>query len=405
MDRLSKKLSPRRAPGSDPVLQAESKGQSARSQLEQLDRALQDWRPGDAEEGSAADQGKASPTPLLRGKISLGVVGRALLALAAILVFAVKPMQRLLATTSVEATVNAQLVTIRAPIDGDVEISAHPLEIGQPFDAGEQIVTINNPRADETALNKIKRDRLQMISTIRAFEQKMLVLEARRGQVETQQVHFTEARTEQAEHKVEEIDAQIAAARADSEAAAAALARSHFLFEQKDISQAALEKAERNARVASETLRGLERRSQGADVELTALRKGIYVGDSYNDTPQSAQRGLDLELDIAELNARLEGMRAELAALDDDVVSESRRFRDISVAALRSPTRGRVWEVLTSPGETVRAGQEILRLLDCRAAIVTAGVGESAYQKLRIGQRASFLPSDGGVAIQGRSSA
>ena len=39
---------------------------------------------------------------------------------------------------------------------------------------------------------------------------------------------------------------------------------------------------------------------------------------------------------------------------------------------------GRVWEVLTANGEEVRVGQELLRVLDCGGAVVTATVSEGA---------------------------
>ena len=52
--------------------------------------------------------------------------------------------------------------------------------------------------------------------------------------------------------------------------------------------------------------------------------------------------------------------------------------------------RGSVWEVLTAPGETVVRGQELVRLLDCSGVVVTATVGETAYNRLRIGDPATF---------------
>jgi multidrug resistance efflux pump len=62
---------------------------------------------------------------------------------------------------------------------------------------------------------------------------------------------------------------------------------------------------------------------------------------------------------------------------------------------------GRVWEVTASPGEFVNAGDVLMRLLDCTTAGVTAVVTESTYQKLRIGQQATFRPKDGGPDLRG----
>ena len=49
-----------------------------------------------------------------------------------------------------------------------------------------------------------------------------------------------------------------------------------------------------------------------------------------------------------------------------------------------------MWEVLTAPGELVVRGQDLVRLLDCSGVVVTAAVSESVYNRLHIGQSATF---------------
>jgi multidrug resistance efflux pump len=46
--------------------------------------------------------------------------------------------------------------------------------------------------------------------------------------------------------------------------------------------------------------------------------------------------------------------------------------------------------MLTAPGESVVRGQDLVRLLDCSGVVVTATVGESVYNRLYIGQSATF---------------
>ena len=73
----------------------------------------------------------------------------------------------------------------------------------------------------------------------------------------------------------------------------------------------------------------------------------------------------------------------------------------MSSAAIVAPAKGSVWEVLTAPGEQVRRGQELVRVLDCGGALVTATVGESVYDRLRVGSPARFQPRDGGGDLAG----
>jgi HlyD family secretion protein len=55
-----------------------------------------------------------------------------------------------------------------------------------------------------------------------------------------------------------------------------------------------------------------------------------------------------------------------------------------------SPTAGAVWQVLVSPGDRVRAGQDLLSVVGCTAASVTAAVSEGVYDQLRPGTPARF---------------
>ena len=60
--------------------------------------------------------------------------------------------------------------------------------------------------------------------------------------------------------------------------------------------------------------------------------------------------------------------------------------------------RSRLWP---ARGEHVAKGQEILRIVDCASAIVSASVEESVYNRLRIGEKATFAPADGTAPIVG----
>ena len=67
------------------------------------------------------------------------------------------PLQRLLATTSAEATVNARLINLRAPIDGKVTLAAPTLAVGTEVDPGETLMYLANQRADRGRLDDLRR--------------------------------------------------------------------------------------------------------------------------------------------------------------------------------------------------------------------------------------------------------
>ena len=157
----------------------------------------------------------------------------------------------------------------------------------------------------------------------------------------------------------------------------------------------------RDQSIAQQTEIGARRRLDAAKVELTAAKNGTYLGDSYNDRPSSVQREEEMRQRANDLNADLAHADAEIAWLSQEIVSEQLHYVSRSEADIRAPVNGRIWEMMTSPGEDVQAGQALLKLLDCSGAVVTANVTERVYNRLQLGEQASFEPNDGSPAIRG----
>jgi multidrug resistance efflux pump len=381
------------------------------TQLSRLEAAVKDWRterktankPDDAAPDEVADNSPAKPSWLAPlANVRASTVIKSALAIAVAMLLGWAPATRLLATTSAEAVVNARVITLRAPIEGDVTLAASATDIGSTFKRSEEILTIRNPRADYSHLDNLRRERDQLGTAIAALEAKKQLLSANLAELTDQQEHFRLGRIAQLEQRTREIDAEIAANEAQHDMAVTTLTRASALRKTDAVSQAFLDKALQDERVTKNTIQSLVERRKGTMVELDAARKGIFIGDSYNDTPQSAQRKMEVSLELSDVRARLEGSKAELAVLMARIDAETRRNEELSSATIRSTVNGRVWEILTAPGEHVNAGQDLMRLLDCGSAMVTASVSETVYQKLRIGQSATFRPRGGGNELHGR---
>ncbi len=311
------------------------------------------------------------------------------------------PAQRLLATTSAEAVVNARVITLRAPIEGEVTMSDSGTDIGSAFRINQGILTVSNPRADSSHLTGLIRDREQLRTTVSALEAKKQLLLANIEDLSSQQERFRLGRIEQIEQRVREADADIASAQAQYSVTSDAMKRAEQLRKTDAVSQAFLDKAAGDAHVSEQAVLGQIERRKGMLVELNAAKRGTFVGDSYNDTPQSAQRKMEISLELSDVQARLVGSRAELKSIETELAKEEERHDELSKADIRSTVNGRVWEMLTAPGEHVNAGQDLVKLLDCGSAIVTASVSETAYQRLAVGQTATFRPRDGGAELTG----
>ena len=323
------------------------------------------------------------------------------IALLIALVLGWMPIQRMLMTTSAEAVINARLITIRTPISGDVNALPSRLEAGAVVRAGEELLTVKNPRSDRSAVENLKRSVEQLSTNVAALQAKEAVLKRHHIALVAQNSRYQTGRVEALEKQLSEIDAQIAAAEAQHTEFEQALARGRVLVAKEIVSQSYLDKAVRDESAAAQTIIQLRARRKAAEVGLASARQGTFIMDGFNDTPQSAQRSLEVEVELADVQARLAGTAKELAAVKQDLIKEEQRDRELSAAVIRANISGRVWEVMTAPGEHVNAGQVLMRLLDCGSAIVTASVSERTFQKLTIGQNAMFRPSDGGERVRG----
>jgi multidrug resistance efflux pump len=322
------------------------------------------------------------------------------IAFVAALLLVWTPLQRLMSTTSAQAIVNARIVTLRAPIDGIVS-AAGTIETGTRIAAGADVLQIENTRADPGTLIALRQSRAQIETTIAVLEARRRVLAERIASLGAQIDAFRQGRIGQLEKRASAIDADLVAARAAHAATADALVRTRALSATGIVSQARLDASASETTAALQLIERLSRQKEGVLVELDAMRAGVFIGDSFNDMPQSAQRRQDDELLLAEIDARLSSARTEAADVEAQTRAETTRHAALARAPVRSAVAGHVWEMLVAPGETVSRGQDLVKVVDCASATVTAAVNETVYQRLVIGQRAEFRPRTGGPAMTG----
>jgi multidrug resistance efflux pump len=313
---------------------------------------------------------------------------KSVLGLLIVAVAGVGPLQRLFELSSTEAVVNARLISLRAPIDGRIEDFAPT--IGTSVSRGRLMLRISNSRADRARLDDLQRMVDQIDGERPAIIKRLARLQEIHEQIAQQARAFQAGRIRELEERVLDLKAQVSATEASGAEANSTLARTKTLAVSGYQTMVAVERAERDAKVAAHTQKSLNHRLFATQVELEAARRGEYVGDSYNDRPSSLQHADELSVRIAEAEAERSSRDERLARLRAALEAENARYSEISNAVLISPIDGQVWEVLIAPGEEVRKGQDLMRLLDCSGALVTATVRESVFNQLGIGNKAQF---------------
>jgi multidrug resistance efflux pump len=289
-----------------------------------------------------------------------------------------------LAGASADAVVNARLTTVRAPIAGT--LTSQRRALGTSVTSGESLGTLQDPLVDGVRLDDLVREQQGIAAEILNLEQSIAAVEKALGSLAARTRIYREERLRQLEAAVR------------SSAALKALAEERAKTRSAIGSARARSATQRSADLE---LEDAQQRAIIADIALEAARKGVYVGDGYNDAPYSDQQTVELSLRLSILKAELASARARSDALSQRVDAERVRLSRLASAELVSNVRGRVWEVIAGSGETVQRGQDIMKLVDCDSTIVTLSVSESVYNGLKAGDSAVFRAGDDGRTFAG----
>jgi multidrug resistance efflux pump len=301
-----------------------------------------------------------------------------------------------LAGKSADAALNARLTTLRAPVDGTLQLRVR--SIGARVGAGENVLEINDDRFDATRLADLERDRKATASDLERNASQTSTNETARQGLVLQARLYREGRIRQLEARVAEARAMGDAASARQREADATLRRANELNDKGVQTAAALEKARAGSDVAQQDIESARQRRTYLEAELASARDGVFIGDSYNDEPFSVQRLRELDLRVSELTSEKTRLERRAHELDETIAAERVRVNRLSQARLAAASPGVTWDFLVDEGEHVRRGQDLVRLVDCSTIVITASVTESLYNTLQIGAPARFrLYNDGRV--------
>jgi len=299
------------------------------------------------------------------------------------------PLQRLLSATSAEATINARIVTVRAPIDGQVTPYGN-VALGASVQLGDRMFGVSDRRANRNRVDDLKRTISEVEGEVSALTERRRLLRDLQADLAAQRDRFVRGRTRQLQARVEELEAEIAAAEARQDETKASLDRARELNSKGFQSEAVLQRAASEATVAEKAVAAARQRLKRAVIERDAAQDGVFIGENFNDIPRSQQRVDELEQQIVLIDSELGERGLRLKTLRSSLGEEEARYQDVAFADVTIPATGRVWEVLTAPGEEVHRGQPLMKVLDCGGTVVTAAVSEGTYNLLRLGAPASF---------------
>ena len=319
----------------------------------------------------------------MRRKVIRLIIG-AVIILAGLFVIVGEQM----AGVSSNAVINAQVLILRAPIDGEIGLQVKTL--GTRVTPNQLLATLSDPRPDDIRLVDLQREARRVTIELERLQALVKDLGPVRQAFAKQAEDYARGRVSQLETRLSEAMATLDAVQARQRDTEATFRRAAELSRSGTVSGAEQSRSRAAYEVSSQDVEAARQRIAYLKIELMAARNGTFLGDSYNDTPYSQQRLRETEQRLAELETDIRERNERLVALKEQVSEERVRATRFREARIVSPTTGIMWELMSGGGEYVRRAQDVMRIVDCTTTIVTASVRESLYNRLQVGDPVQF---------------
>jgi multidrug resistance efflux pump len=259
--------------------------------------------------------------------------------------------------------VNADLVTIRAPIDGQITF-ADP-RIGERVKRGQTLAELRDIPERDVRLSNLKAQSEALIDRIASLEKQAADLEPFLRRLSGDSQSFRNAVVSNLNAQISEAEARVRQAEANAKLLEAQFRRIEPLVEKGYASRADFDRRKSEADVAQAEVAAQRKSLDRLRQERAAADQGIYLSDSYNNAPYSQQRRDEIELQRLNLANRRAELEAERAQVERQLEAEQRRRRQMGEAVITTPVDGVLWRQMESDGATIGISVPILQIADC----------------------------------------
>lgn len=259
--------------------------------------------------------------------------------------------------------VNAELVTLRAPIDG--RIAYADINVGDRVEAGQTLAVLRDPPERDIRLPDLEARLRSLQERIAGIDGQIAALSPILERLESQSQDFRAAVIASLDAQIAEAIAEVKRAEAGIRLADSQLKRIQPLAAASYASAASLDLRRAEAETARANLTARQQVLERLQKEREAAAKGVYLSDSYNNAPYSQQRRDDVELQRLTLISRKSELVAEHDQLSRQIETEQRRRSLMGEAVIAAPVNGVLWRLAETEQATIGIGSAIIQIADC----------------------------------------
>ncbi|MDG4721093.1 MULTISPECIES: HlyD family secretion protein [Thalassospira] len=279
--------------------------------------------------------------------------------------------------------VNAKLVTIQAPISGQL-VRAIP-DVGEPVSTGTIVTRITDDTEPQALLAQLDGENQLLRSRQTALVEKLATLNTLRDELSGRVREMISGSKESLRYKLLEAEARQKSWNSVVKEREMSLRRQKTLLADGHVAQVRVDEAESLLEQARQEFERASADRERYSKEAGSLDKGIFVGDGQNDVPYSQQRLDEVVLAIADLNVQLAETRGRMSSIERQLREETMRAGRRESMLVRSPIDGLVWRRMATELATVTKNNDLAKLLDCSEIRVEVPVDESLSDTIATG--------------------
>lgn len=276
----------------------------------------------------------------------------------------------LLSSSATRAILNAPVILLTTPIDGVVRtLNIQP---GTTFTTGQDIATIENPRAEQETLLGLQTRRLTLQQQLAAMASQAEHDRKYYNALEITSQQYQDAYEVRKRYAQKALKAESGAAGARLADARETLARNLELFRQGAVSEAVVASSRAQLASLQADAEAIRSRVHINDGDLNAAKDQVYLDPEQLRMFDLKSQMTTLKLSLDNLERNRVTLEEELSHLDQLIESEQNRVQMMAAYNVVAYASGTVQELIAPQGTQVRAGATLLRATNCSQSYVIA---------------------------------
>lgn len=288
--------------------------------------------------------------------------------------------------TSQQGFINGTIVSIPAPIAGDLQLAK--LKPGSPIQLGQNLGQVQNDRNPQWEMD---RQRLQ--NKLDGLKIKLKLVTTKQADRADRLAQFQRDRSQQGnlagtadDSRIERIQIEIDQAQQAVAIAQREADRLQKLVESGAIAKVQFDKARDEVLTAKLRVEAKQTELSQAGTEQVAAQRGLQLDGSQN-LNYAETRSRELEDEIADLDRESTAIAAEINQTNQELLTLNKQLKLQKTASVAAPVSGVVWAMQNQvgTGKTVASHEALIQVLDCQQTWVDTFVSERELPHLKIG--------------------